>query len=489
MSENHVSQAVNKSDAFKNAMRESLLKMFERDDLLKTVHSDDMRVAKAFRLGNIIHVFERMSGGEITAYQDQCYDFEGDKSLEAHLQYGLSSMREKSKDIYSWHNVFSTKSNLSDLAMDSNKMDMLEKMLKDMEEKDPARYDAIKESVGDIMGMFSKVSDMVKTTSSIESLMLLNEILAEHVGMERFSFEFYLSLAENTKEGAQQKVNDVVAKRSFMERVCREQGFNTENRFEYNDLDNHVWLDGESLVLSDQNCTFLFVGDNKNFTVYYLPTEYSGYEEEKEKLQALLEEGKLNHSIDFFDRVVLQVKEGMVEYCNAGSLTYCFDLDVEFSVKALEREGFGKAEYDVDVHTYAYQRDYHFSRHGVGEVNFILRTFLLLGAGQEYNKEKGSISYSFPYIEGMKLEQNARDVSPENVKAYYQASSVEHILKPITYLNEEWLDAFNFMVDFIEKHKIYSEFGDNEQTKEAEYEKLIAYLKKKQKLLNKAAKK
>jgi len=485
MSENYVSHSVNQSDAFKNAMRESLLKMFERDDLLKTVHSDDMRVAKAFRLGNIIHVFERMSGGEITAYQDQCYDFEDDKSLEAHLQYGLSSMREKSKEIYSWHNVFSTKTELSEIAMDSEKMALLENMLKDMEEKDLVQCDDIKE----IMAMFSKVGGFVKTTSSIESLMLLSDILAEYVDMERFSFEFYLSLAEDVKEGAQEKISNIVAKRSFMERVCREQGFNTENRFEYNDLDNHVWLDGESLVLSDQNCTFLFVGDNKNFTVYYLPTEYSGYEEEKEKLQALLEEDKLHHSIDFFDRVVLQVKEGVVEYSNAGSLTYCFDLDMEFSVKAFEMEGLGKAEYDVDVHTYAYQRDYHFSRHGVGEVNFILRTFLLLGAGQEYDKEKGSISYSFPYIGGMKREQNARDVSSEDVKAYYQASSVEHILKPIKYLNEEWLDAFNFMVDFIEKHKIYSEFGDDEQAKEAEYEKLIAYLKKKQKLLNKAAKK
>lgn len=485
MSENHVSHAVNQSNAFKDAMRESLLKMFERDDILKTVHSDDVRVAKAFRLGNIIHVFECMAGGEITAYQDQCYDFEGDKSLEAHLQYGLSSMREKSKEIYSWHNVFSTKNEFSEVAMNSEKMALLEKMLADMEEKDLVQHAAMK----NIMAMFSKVGGFVKTTSSIESLMLLNEILAEHAGMERFSFEFYLSLAESAKEDAQQKINDVVAKRSFMERVCREQGFNTENRFEYNDLDNHVWLDGESLVLSDQNCTFLFVGDNKNFTVYYLPTEYSGYEEEKEKFKALLDEGKLSRSIDFFDRVVLQVKEGVVEYSNPGSLTYCFDLDVEFSVKAFEREGLGKAEYDVDVHTYAYQRDYHFSRHGVGEVNFILRTFLLLGAGQEYDEEKGLISYSFPYIEGMKQEQNARDVSPEDVKAYYQASGVEHILKPIKYLNEEWLDAFNFMVDFIEKHNIYSEFGDNEQTKEAEYEKLIAYLKKKQKLLNKAAKK
>lgn len=488
MSENHVSDAVNKSDAFKDAIRESLLKMFERDDLLKTVHSDDIRVAKAFRVGNIIHVFERMSSGEITAYQEKCYDFEDDKSLEAPLQYGLSSMREKDKEIYSWHKVFSTKSEFSSLAMDSKKVDLLEKMLKDIKENDPYQYYDIKDSVHDIMGMFSKASGMVKTTSSIESLMLLNDILAERVGMERFSFEFYLSLAESAKESAQQKVNDVMAKRSFMERVCIEQGFNTENRFEYNDLDNHVWLDGKSLVLSDQNCTFLFVGDNKNFTVYYLPTEYSDYEEEKEKLEALLKESKLNHSIDFFDRVVLQVKEGVVEYSNAGSLTYCFDLDVEYSVKALEREGLGKAEYDVDVHTYAYQRDYHFSRHGVGEVNFILRTFLLLGAGQEYDKEKGLISYSFPYIESLKREKNARDVSPEDVKAYYQASSVEYILKPIKYLNEEWLDAFNFMVDFMDKHKIYSEFGDK-QDKEAEYEKLMAYLKKKQKQLNKAAKK
>lgn len=485
MRENHVSHAVNQSDAFKDAMRESLLKMFERDDLLKTVHSDDMRVAKAFRLGDIIHVFERMDGGEITAYQDQCYDFEGDKSLEAHLQYGLSSMREKSKEIYSWHNVFSTKTEFSEVAMNSEKMALLEKMLADMEEKDLVQHAAMK----DIMAMFSKVGGFVKTTSSIESLMLLNEILAEHAGMERFSFEFYLSLAENAKEDAQQKVEDIVAKRVFMEKVCREQGFGKENRFEFNDLDNHVWLDGESLVLSDQNCTFLFVGDNKTFTVYYLPTEYSGYEEEKEKFKALLDEGKLSRSIDFFDRVVLQVKEGVVEYSNAGSLTYCFDLDVEFSVKALEREGFGKAEYNADVHSYAYQRDYHFSRHGVGEVNFILRTFLLLGAGQEYDEEKGLISYSFPYIENLKREKNGRDVSPEDVKAYYQASGVEHILKPIKYLNEEWLDAFNFMVDFMDKHKIYSEFGDNEQTKEVEYEKTMAYLKKKQKLLNKAAKK
>lgn len=484
MSENHVSDAVNKSDAFKDAIRESLLKMFERDDLLKTVHSDDLRVAKAFRLGDLIHVFERMAGGEITAYENKCYDFEEGKSLEAHLQYGLSSMREKSKEIYSWHNVFSTKTEFSEVVMNSEKMDLLEKMMKDMEEKDLVQHDAMK----DIMAMFSKVGGFVKTTSSIESLMLLNEILAEHVGMERFSFGFYLSLAENAKEDAQQKVEDIVAKRVFMEKVCREQNFNAENRFEYNDLDNHVWLDGESLVLSDQNCTFLFVGDNKNFTVYYLPTEYSGYEEEKEKLQALLDEGKLNHSIDFFDRVVLQVKEGVVEYSNAGSLTYCFDLDVEYSVKALEREGFGKAEYNADVHSYAYQRDYHFSRHGVGEVNFILRTFLLLGAGQEYDKEKGLISYSFPYIESLKREKNARDVSPEDVKAYYQASSVEYILKPIKYLNEEWLDAFNFMVDFMDKHKIYSEFGDK-QAKEAEYEKMMAYLKKKQKQLNKAAKK
>lgn len=484
MSENCVSHAVNQSDAFKNAMCESLLKMFERDDLLKTVHSDDMRVAKAFRLGDIIHVFERMSGGEITAYQDQCYDFEGDKSLEAHLQYGLSSMREKSKEIYSWHNVFSTKTEFSEVAMNSEKMALLEKMLADMEEKDLVQHAAMK----NIMAMFSKVGGFVKTTSSIESLMLLNEILAEHAGMERFSFEFYLSLAEKAKEDAQQKVENIVAKRVFMEKVCREQGFNTENRFEYNDLDNHVWLDGESLVLSDQNCTFLFVGDNKTFTVYYLPTEYSGYEEEKEKFKALLDEGRLNNSIDFFDRVVLQVKEGVVEYSNAGSLTYCFDLDVEFSVKALEREGFGKAEYNADVHSYAYQRDYHFSRHGVGEVNFILRTFLLLGAGQEYDKEKGLISYSFPYMESLKREKNARDVSPEDVKAYYQASGVEHILKPIKYLNEEWLDAFNFMVDFMDKHKIYSEFGDVQQ-KEEEYEKLMAYLKKKQKQLNKEAKK
>lgn len=296
MSDNYVSHAVNQSVAFKDAMRESLLKMFERDDLLKTVHSDEMRVAKAFRLDNLIHVFELMASGEITVYQDQCYDFEEGKSLEAHLQYGLSSMRKKSKEIYAWHNVFSTKTD------------------------------------------FSEIDNFVKTTSAIEYIMLLNEILAEHVGMELFSFEFYLSLAEYAKESAQQKVEDIVAKRVFMENFCYKQNFNTENRFAYNDLDNHVWMDNESLVLSDQNCTFLFVGDNKNFTVYYLPTAYSSYEyeEKKERLQSLLDEGKLNHSIDFFDRVVMQVKEGVVEYSNAGSLTYCFDLDMEYSVKAIE---------------------------------------------------------------------------------------------------------------------------------------------------------
>ncbi len=112
--------------------------------------------------------------------------------------------------------------------------------------------------------------------------------------------------------------------------------FNIKNKFEFNDLDNHVWVQNKKLCFSSQN--FVFMADKKDneLNVYVTPYDKDILKESM-SLQALVK--KIDDgTVEDIKSTVLKIKDKKVVFSDP----YVFNIminELGYSTNALEDEG------------------------------------------------------------------------------------------------------------------------------------------------------
>ena len=242
------------------------------------------------------------------------------------------------------------------------------------------------------------------------------------------------------------KILGLTVEMNFLREMSKEHKFSSyEKAFVFNDSDNHVWLSSGNLVVTNQNCGFLFnVTDDKNYTVYYLDKEYQDVTKEITSLNKKIKEGTINPLSD----VALKVENGVVTNSN-NSMMYCFELDMQFSCNAMESEGLGKRTFAVDVNSYEYMKNYYFDQLGYTEFHFVAQAVLTLGGGFDFDEETGRFTYgSVKYIPNLKKAPNSRG---EKVEKFTYCAPQD--IGKISNLDADWIDGLKYMVSVLKEQK------------------------------------
>lgn len=472
---NYTELAINQNKDFCEDVKKATIKFFESDNLLFPLHKDEIREVKYIRLpeNDFFYIFEK-KGRSLNVYWEMIHDFEKDKKDLEHLYYGIQCMKEKKDEIYSFEKVIT----ISLFEQEHRVEDIIEQfniMLEHYEaENNQEKIKKVKQIIEYAKNNSNDLlTNVLLTSSSIDAILNYNKLLAKYVGMKEYSHDFYLSLADEPTKISAKYLSDWVVKKNYLKKMCDVHGFTKENRFEFNDLDNHVWVQDNNLFLDDQNCTFYFEGnDDNNFTVYFLHTEYSSVEDEMVKLN-----NNLNGKKDgFFEHTVLVVKDGKVVYASDSSLMYVFKLDIRYSVEAMKNEGLEEVKYDKDIYSYKYQRDYFYTQYGMNELSFLMHTFLTLGGGADYNSKKGAFEYNnVIYLENLKEEKNSRLNTKPSHRVTYQSGYIG-MDKGKKKLNKEWYDAFKHFVKMFKENEYLSVIYENKDSAVAAYKHMVGLL-------------
>ncbi len=117
----------------------------------------------------------------------------------------------------------------------------------------------------------------------------------------------------------------------------------------------------------------------------------------------------------------------------------------------MELDGYGSASanFDVDIRSYAYLRDYYYTEYGYDEFQFLTQTFLTLGGGFDYDEDKGIFYDSdVSYLTDLKQDPNKRDGVKTSFNYCYPKEDLDY-----TNLSDEWLDGLIYMVHVLKTDK------------------------------------
>lgn len=110
---------------------------------------------------------------------------------------------------------------------------------------------------------------------------------------------------------------------------------NLKNKFEFNDLDNHVWLQNDKICFSSQNFVFVASKSNEDWNVYITPT----YEKSFKNLLSIKSLiSKINdNSINDIENTAIKIIDGKVVFTDY-SMTSIFMGELSYNLDALEEE-------------------------------------------------------------------------------------------------------------------------------------------------------
>ena len=108
-----------------------------------------------------------------------------------------------------------------------------------------------------------------------------------------------------------------------------------KNKFEFNDLDNHVWLQNDKICFSSQNFVFVASKSNEDWNVYITPT----YEKSFKNLLSIKSLiSKINdNSINDIENTAIKIIDGKVVFTDY-SMTSIFMGELSYNLDALEEE-------------------------------------------------------------------------------------------------------------------------------------------------------
>jgi len=110
---------------------------------------------------------------------------------------------------------------------------------------------------------------------------------------------------------------------------------NLKNKFEFNDLDNHIWLQNDKICFSSQNFVFVASKSNEDWSVYITPT-YDKTFKNLLSIKSLI--SKINdNSINDIENTAIKIIDGKVVFTDY-SMTSIFMGELSYNLDALEEE-------------------------------------------------------------------------------------------------------------------------------------------------------
>jgi len=423
-------------------------KFFNESKDLELLWDKKGRQLKAYRddKNKLIYLIDK-NGKNLTIYSDEIHDFNKKEPTKAIIYFDIMTENgRKLKDIYK-HKILEFGEQKGPIREDIDLKETLKQVFADKAEE---MFKSFKFLFGDnfiknaefleYVGLTQKID----CTSDISSINKYSKLLNKLQYMEKeYPIDFFENLNAESHKEILVKIPGLVTNIKFLIKMCEEHNFKTrKNAFEFNDADNYVWLEKGKLTVTSQNVGFYFdIYDDNNFTVYFLNKEYNSVTKEINRINKAIKEGTLDKLGD----IVLQITNGKLTAFNQ-SYMYCFELDVDYSAKAMEENGLGQQEFPVDITSYQYQKDYYCHRFGITEFEFLAQAFLTLGGGADYNKEKGEFVFSdIKYVPNLPEAPNTRN--EKTTKFNYCAP------KKVSYLNSEWLEGLKYMVEVLKNDR------------------------------------
>lgn len=110
---------------------------------------------------------------------------------------------------------------------------------------------------------------------------------------------------------------------------------NLKNKFEFNDLDNHVWLQNDKICFTSQNFAFVSTKQHNDWSVYITPT-YDKSFKNLLSIKSLI--SKINDNlINNIDNTAIKIIDGKVDFTDH-SMTSIFMGELSYTLDALEEE-------------------------------------------------------------------------------------------------------------------------------------------------------
>lgn len=464
---NPITQALGKETKFIEEVNAATSRFFDNADL-EVLHKSKGREIKAYRdLENMVVYILDKQDKKISVNVDEIHSWNKDSSTKEIIYWQYKEKNGKVEKDLHMHTVIECSFKEKTKKTEKKKFPATEEeFVQDLMDK--AKTEEQKESFKNIISSIKKVfgekflsnedftkmgeeKDNVICSTDVGVIQQYTELLnGKGFLAQVYPEEFFSALNKGGIPKYQQMLADWVIGMNGMTKACEENKHTSAKKaFEFNDLDNHVWTQKGDLILTNQNIGFYFkTKDDNNFIVYFLDED-----KDPSKIDKKLKEGTIKELKD----VALKVENGQIVNLNY-SLMYCFELDMEFSVKAMKEEGIFKTEYPVDITSYQYQKDYYAHRYGISEFEFVAQAMMTLGGGFEYDKEKGTfIDDGVKYIPNLPKAKDTRDKKFKGFNYLYP--------KKISYLNEDWLNGLKYAVEVLKRDmpKPIAFEGDDEQ--------------------------
>lgn len=464
---NPITQALGKETKFIEEVNAATSRFFDNPSL-EVLHKSKGREIKAYRdLENMVVYIMDKQDKKISVNVDEIHSWNKDRSTKEIIYWQYKEKNGKVEKNLHMHTVIECNLNVPKKKTEKKKFPATEEEFV-QELMDKAKTEEQKETFTNIISSIKKVfgekflsnEDFTKMgeeksnvicSTNVGTLQQYTELLNQKGYLsEVYPDDFFSNLNKEGIPKYQQMLADWVIGMNGMTKACEENKHTSEKKaFEFNDLDNHVWTQKGDLILTNQNIGFYFkTQDDNNFIVYFLDED-----KDPSKIDKKLKEGTIKELKD----VALKVENGQIVNLNY-SLMYCFELDMEFSVKAMKEEGIFKIEYPVDITSYQYQKDYYAHRYGLSEFEFVAQAMMTLGGGFDYDKEKGNfIDDGVKYIPNLPKAENTRDRTFKGFNYLYP--------KKISHLNADWLDGLKYAVEVLKRDmpKPVAFEGDDEE--------------------------
>lgn len=330
-----------------------------------------------------------------------------------------------------------------------NSKDMEEKNQKKIEKMLSIYPDELKEYVRSNITRMMKVPQQSVTSNPYELRLLL-----EFLETSKFSTEFDKDfLYKNPKlyEKIQERIPEFGIILESTKEALKNNNITEKNKFEYNDLDNHVWKNAQYILSTEQNFSWVIdYQDKKNFTVYAALSPHNGNGSKAKSTTGLLKKVKSGEELDFIDYVGLRVEDGKTVYAN-NAFMYSVDFNIMLNKNVLEEEGMLKTDYgDVDIKSFDYQFAYSNHKYNKSKVSFLTHALFILGNGYSYDKEAGRIYTDVKYIpnllDNFEYMESKQDKEPIKSMVYLAPPKLE-------YLDDQWLENLKYIVDKIKTDK------------------------------------
>lgn len=299
---------------------------------------------------------------------------------------------------------------------------------------------------------FFRANDFSQQTSTSNTYVLKTflEFLENNDYTSEFDKEF---LYKNTQlyEKVQTRVAEFGLVLEATKEGLKQNNITEKNKFEYNDLDNHIWKNGQYIVSTEQNFSWVtdFV-DQKNFTVYAALSPHNGNGSKAKSTTGLLKKIKSGEKLDSIDYVGLCVENGKVIYAN-NAFMYSVDFNILLNKNVLEEEGLLKVDYGtVDINSFDYQFAFSNKQYGTNKVDFLVHALFVLGNGFTYNADNGRIYSKLKYIPDLLDNFEYAETTKDKEKI----TSMVYLAPPkLTYLDDVWLDNLKYIVEKIKTDK------------------------------------